>query len=114
MWMTYPIQARTIFSGQHQNGESPPNYCRRADKHVDPANALNAAGRSLRVAEVDRVVGKSMSRFLQFVGLTRGVSIWLLARTASRTWARCCNAREVRNSESLRGLDAVLLERRGR
>ena len=41
-------------------------------------------------------------------------SIWLLARTASRTWARCCNARVVRNSESLRGLDAALLECRGR
>ena len=36
-------------------------------------------------------------------------SFWLLAGTASRTWARCCNARAVRNSESLRGLDAVSL-----
>ena len=60
------------------------------------------------------VVGKSMSQFWQYVGLTEGVSIWLLARTASCTWARCCNARAVRNSESLRGLDAALLERRGR
>ena len=42
------------------------------------------------------------------------MSIWLLARTASRTRARCCNASAVRNSESLRGLDAALLERRGR
>ena len=42
------------------------------------------------------------------------MSIWLLARTASRTWARCCNARAVRNSESLRGLHATLRERRGR
>ena len=41
------------------------------------------------------------------------MSIWLLARTASRTWARCCNARAVRKNESLRGLDAVLRERRG-
>ena len=61
------------------------------------------------------VVGRSMSRFWQYVALTRGwVSIWLLARTASRMWASCCNARAVRNSESLRGLDAALLERRGR
>ena len=37
------------------------------------------------------------------------MSIWLLARTASRTWARCCNARVVCDSESLRGLDAALL-----
>ena len=29
-------------------------------------------------------------------------------------WARCCNARAVRNSESLRGLHATLHERRGR
>ena len=42
------------------------------------------------------------------------MSFWLLARTANCTWARCCNARAVRNSESLRGLDAALLERRGR
>ena len=28
--------------------------------------------------------------------------------------ASCCNARAVRNSESLRGLDAALLERHGR
>ena len=42
------------------------------------------------------------------------MSIWLLAHTASRTWARCCNARAVRKSESLRGLHAALLERRGR
>ena len=55
-----------------------------------------------------------MSRFRQYVGLTGCVLIWLLARTASRTWARCCNARAVRNSESLRGLDAALLERRSR
>ena len=57
----------------------------------------SAAGRSLK-----EVVGKSMSRFRQYVGLTveRGGSIWLLARSASRTWARCCNARTVRNSES--------------
>ena len=40
--------------------------------------------------------------------------IWLLARTASRTWARCCNAWAVRKCESLHGLDAALLERRGR
>ena len=29
--------------------------------------------------------GKSMCRFWQLVGLTRGMSIWLLAGTASRT-----------------------------
>ena len=63
--------------------------------------SLNAAGRTLRIAEVGRVVECSRT-------------IWLLARTASRTWARCCDARAVRNSESLRGLDATLLERRGR
>ena len=32
----------------------------------------------------------------------------------SHTWVRCCNARAVRNSESLCGLDAALRERRGR
>ena len=42
------------------------------------------------------------------------MAIWLLARTASRTWTRCCNVRAVRNSESLRGLHATLRERRGR
>ena len=60
------------------------------------------------------VAGRSMSQFLTVRWINRGVSIWLLARTASRTWARCCNARAVRNSESLRRLDAVLLKRRGR
>ena len=60
------------------------------------------------------VVGRSISRFLQYVELTGSVSIWLLACTASRTWARCCNARAVRNSESLRGLHATLREHRGR
>ena len=45
--------------------------------------------------------------------VNRGVSIWLLARTASCTWPRCCNARAVRNSKSLRGLHATLRERRG-
>ena len=59
------------------------------------------------------MVGKSISRFWQYVELTGGVSIWLLARTASRTSARCCNARAVRNSESSRGLHAALLERLG-
>ena len=39
------------------------------------------------------VVGKSISRF-------DSALIWLPARTASRTRARCCNARAVRNSES--------------
>ena len=52
------------------------------------------------------VVGKSMSRFWQYVGLTGGVSIWLLQRvvhrlvvamleqsvTVSRTWTGCCIA----------------------
>ena len=38
-----------------------------------------------------------MSRFSKYIGLTGGGgSMWLLARTASRTWARCCNARAVR------------------
>ena len=46
------------------------------------------------------VVGKSISPFWQYLGLIGGVPIWLLARTASRTWARCCNAWAVRNSES--------------
>ena len=63
--------------------------------------SLNATGQTLRIAEVGRVVECSWT-------------IWLLARTSSRTWARCCNARAARNSESLRGLDAALLERRGR
>ena len=57
---------------------------------------------------VDRYPG-----FWQYVRLTGGVSIWLLSRTVSRAWARCYNDRAVRNSESLRGLHAVLLERRG-
>ena len=39
--------------------------------------------------------GRSMSQFLKYIGLTGGVSMWLLACTASRTWARCCNARAV-------------------
>ena len=39
------------------------------------------------------VVGRSISRFWLYVGLTGGVSIWWLAR----------------NSESLRGLDAAML-----
>ena len=42
------------------------------------------------------------------------MSIWLQARTAGRTWASCCNARAVRNSESLRGRHATLRERRNR
>ena len=54
------------------------------------------------------------SRLWRYVGLTKGVSIRLLARTAGRTWARCCRGRTVRNSESLRGLRCTLQERRGR
>ena len=46
--------------------------------------------------------------------LTKGVSIRLLARTAGRTWVRCCSGRTVRNSESLRGLRYTLQERWGR
>ena len=46
--------------------------------------------------------------------LTWGVSTWSLARTAGRTWVRCCSGRTVRNSESLRGLRCTLQERRGR
>ena len=46
--------------------------------------------------------------------LTRGVSIRLLARTAGRTWVRCCSGRTVRNSEALRGLRCTLQERWGR
>ena len=77
--------------------------------------SLNVAGRSLREAEVGRgwqidvpvLTVRWVNR--QYVG-----SIWLLACTASRRWARCCNARAVCNSESLRGLHATLLERRGR
>ena len=45
--------------------------------------------------------------------LTKGVSIRLLARTAGRTWVRCCSGRTVRNRESLRGLRCTLQERRG-
>ena len=42
-------------------------------------------------------IGKSMSRFLTVRWVNReGVSMWLLARTASRAWARCCNDRAVR------------------
>ena len=40
--------------------------------------------------------GRSMSRFLKYIN--RKVSMWLLARTASRTWARCCNAGAVRTA----------------
>ena len=58
-------------------------------------------------------VGRSIYRFLTVHWVNWGVSFWLLASTASRTWARYCNARAVCNSESLRGLDAALLERRG-
>ena len=46
--------------------------------------------------------------------LTKGVSIRLLARTAGRTWVRCCSGRAIRNSESLRELRGTLQERRGR
>ena len=46
--------------------------------------------------------------------LTKDVSIRLLARTAGRTWVRCCSDRTVRNSESLRGLRGTLQERRCR
>ena len=46
--------------------------------------------------------------------LTKDVSIRLLARTAGRTWVRCCSGRTVRNSESLRGLCCTLQERWGR
>ena len=46
--------------------------------------------------------------------LTKDVSIRLLARTAGRTWVRCCSGRTVRNSESLRGLHCTLQERWGR
>ena len=92
--------------------------------------SLNAAGWSLRPAGVGRVVegswmivagswGRSSRWWIDVPVLTvhwvnRGVSIWLLARTACRTWVRCCNARAIRNSESLRGLHATLRERRGR
>ena len=46
--------------------------------------------------------------------LTKDVAIQLLARTAGRTWVRCCSGRTVRNSESLRGLRCTLQERWGR
>ena len=46
--------------------------------------------------------------------LTKDVSIRLLARTAGRTWVRCCSGRTVRNRESLRGLRCTLQERWGR
>ena len=59
----------------------------------------NATGRSLREAGVGR--GSLIEvPVLAVRWVNRGVSIELLARTASRTWARCCNARAVRNSES--------------
>ena len=46
--------------------------------------------------------------------LTKDISIRLLARTAGRTWVRCCSGRTVCNSESLRGLRCTLQERGGR
>ena len=46
--------------------------------------------------------------------LTKDVSIRLLARTAGRTWVRCCSGRTVRNGESLRRLRCTLQERWGR
>ena len=49
-----------------------------------------AARCSMRVAGVDEV-GRSMSRFLKYIGLTGG-SMWLLVLTASRTFTRSCNA----------------------
>ena len=61
-------------------------------------------------------VGKSMFRFLKYIGLTGG-SMWLLARTANRTWAISCNVRACgrcgRQSVQgvVRGLDAALLKR---
>ena len=57
-------------------------------------------------------VGRSMSRFLKYIG----VSMWLLICTASCTWTRCCNARTCRRcgqqsaQRVVRGLDAALLE----
>ena len=57
--------------------------------------SLNAAGWSLRKAEGGRVVFGCQS--IQRVVV-----------------ASCCKARVVRNSESLHGLDAALLERCGR
>ena len=53
------------------------------------------------------------SRLWRYVGLTKGVSIRLLAHTVGRTWARCSSGRTVRNSESLRGLRGTLQERQG-
>ena len=50
----------------------------------------------------------------RYVGLTGGVLIGFLARTAGRTWAGCCSGRTVRNSESLRGLRCTVQERRVR
>ena len=58
-----------------------------------------------------------MSRFLKYIGLSGVVSMWLLTRTESRTWARSCNARACcrygRQSVQrvVRVLDAALLER---
>ena len=48
---------------------------------------------SLCGLDAEVVVGRSISRFRQYIGLTGGVSIWLLAR----------------NSESLRGPDVAML-----
>ena len=55
--------------------------------------------------------------FLTMYWINRGVSLWLLARTASRTRARSCNARVCRRcgqqsvQRVVRGLDAAMLER---
>ena len=73
----------------------------RRSSRGDTAECLMqvAVGRVIEVQLDDRcrklrlvVAGKSMSQFRQYVGLTGGVSIRLLARTASRTWTGCCIA----------------------
>ena len=62
-------------------------------------------------------VGRSISQFLKYIGLTGGwVLMWLLVHTASRTWTRSCNAGACRRcgqqsvQRVIHGLDAALLE----
>ena len=61
-------------------------------------------------------VGRLMEWFFEVYWINRGVSMCLQARTASRTWVRCCNARACRRcgrqsvERVVRGLNATMLE----
>ena len=92
-------------------------------RQLRSVESLNAAGWSLRAAEVGWVVERSWmivagswgrsSRWIQLddrSGKLRLVESFWVASWYSKSYvASCCNARAVRNSKSLRGLDTALL-----